>query len=477
MREGVTRRSFENIPAERAVLGSILNEPQLFWQMNGSFRPDIFTTETHRNIAAAIKFLGDSGREISPHSVLTQLPPIQEGESEQTPEGYVAMMAAEASRRNLEARQEGHSGLAEELLSDLVAMHGRRRMREGGSLLIQRSGEDDGRDPSEVVDEIFDTIRRDVSSASLMSYSAGQALDEALALAASQKVIGLPWFIPQLDDLAGLMDPGFLIGLQADAKAGKTSFTLCLARHAAQYGKVLIFSMEMKRRQLAIRLASQISMVPELVIARGLYTEEQYKAVLAAKAILSGMRIEIVDKGRLTVRQMRAKAMEEKRRGDGEGNPLRLMIFDHLKIIQSERRGTEIEQIGDNMVCLKALTNDVEVPGVITMQRKRINPLAPRPSSEDAFGGGATLENVDIMVAVWREWKYLMDHPPAEDASEAKKKWYKDRLFQTDGKAEIINNASRYGKPGSVFCEFIGNCGLYRPFGSERPALIETSVF
>jgi replicative DNA helicase len=470
-RQLIERRQTDNLPAERAVLGSVLRSPHILHSMNGAFRPQIFASERHQQIAAAIKWLDDSNRPVSLEGVIGRLPPVSDDDEPFSVEGYL----------NTLVHDQATPGIAEDLLSDLIDKAGRRKMAELGRKLAAASMEDDGRDPVEVLEALFDEARGEISSGAVQSVPIGLAMDKAMDIAnrraRGEQAVGVPWFMSELDSILGLMEPGHLIGGLADAKAGKSSFGINVLRHAGNFGPVIFFSMEMEEWQVGVRMLSQESRVPEGDIYRGLYTDRQLEAIMEAKARITKLPIEIVDTPRMTIAQMRAKAMEWKRRQGG----LAFTLVDQLKVIRSERKFVnQMEAIPEHMVGLKAMGSDLGCPLMVLMQRTRgsLNRPNPRPTSDDGYGGGATLEGVDTMVGIWRKEKWMEERPPADDATQsAKAKWEKEK-DEVRGKAEIIALARRYGKPnGSVMCRFVGECALYESLNVAQRQLVSNSAF
>ena len=468
------RRVLESVGTERAILGSVLMDPDVIYELNGEFRPELFTVPSHINIAKAFVALNREGRQINIPAVLPRLPPQEESdEPRMSDEGYLAFLAKEKA-----APSE-----ACDLLSDLAAMHGRRKLAEIGQKMIQVSNVDDGRDPSEVLDSIIEEARAEIVvngvHATALCESLTKALDMARDRAQGKRAGGMPWFMSGLDGIMGPLEQGNLIGVLCDPKMGKTSFGLQCARHAANFGETLVFSHEMSDVEVSTRLLSQESRVSEEVIAEGKYSDAQFEACMNAQATLNRLRLHIIDK-RMTVAQMRAKCMEHKRR-----HGLVFVLIDHLKLIRVEGRPKDrwegFEQI---MSDLKNMAKDLDVPVMILMQRTResIKRDNPRPQASDAFGGGATIENVNSLLAIWRPEEWLAQHKPTETVSVNQPKRYRGEDEETQmqkwefdmakwaGKAELINLARRRGKGNqSIMCRFHGDYGRFDPDHERQP--------
>jgi replicative DNA helicase len=456
------------------VLGSVLSQPDLIYDMNGTFRPDIFTVANHQHIAKAMLDLSKAGRQIAIPALLGLLPPQKDDDEPFSPDGYCYLLL----------KEHADPTLAQDVLSDLVGMAGRRKLQDVARQLLDASTADDGRDASEILDALVAEAKSGVVSDAVPSITLRDAVAKTLQIAEERaqgaRPLGIPWFMRELHNIMGYMAPGHLIGVLADAKAGKTTLGLQQARYASDFGNVVFFSLEMSFEDVTFRLLAQESRVSEEAIAEGKYTTAEYDAIMTARAKLDRVPIHIVDKPDLTVAQMRTKAMEVKRRNGG----LSFVLVDYLDFIRpADRSAPMVERYQQVMRDLVAMAKDLGCPVMLLMQRTRESGkrLNPRPQRGDAFGGGATIQSVHAMLAIWREEVWLNENKPSGDEPRARSKDEKtpyeawsDRLFKCEGKAELINLARRRGKGGGwVACSFKGEYGLYEPL--DRPAQVGLS--
>ena len=138
-----------------------------------------------------------------------------------------------------------------------------------------------------------------------------------------------------LDEFLGGFQHSDLIIVGGRPSMGKTSLVLNIARNAAveQGACVALFSLEMARESLVLRLLSSESGVNLSRIRLGLHTEEEEKRIMDATGMLSEAPIYIDDSPQLRIVEMRSKA----RRLHFE-HDIDLIILDYLHLMQGEGR-------------------------------------------------------------------------------------------------------------------------------------------
>ncbi|UCH43862.1 MAG: replicative DNA helicase, partial [Dehalococcoidales bacterium] len=130
-----------------------------------------------------------------------------------------------------------------------------------------------------------------------------------------------------LDEILGGFQRSDLIIIAGRPSMGKTSLALSIARNAAieQGACVALFSLEMARDSVVLRLLSSESEVTLNRIRLGHHTETEERRIMDATGILSEAPIYIDDSPRLRVTEMRSKV----RRLYFERG-VNLIVVDHL---------------------------------------------------------------------------------------------------------------------------------------------------
>jgi replicative DNA helicase len=257
-------------------------------------------------------------------------------------------------------------------------------------------------------------------------------------------VTGIPTGFKDLDRLTAGLQPSDLIIVAARPAMGKTSFALNIALHVALEAKipVAIFSLEMSREQLIMRMLSSEAGIDGQRLRTGFLDEEDWLLLTTAMARLSEAPIYIDDTPNITVMDIRAKA---RRLVQEQGQAL--ILLDYLQLVNSRRsfesRQQEITEISRG---LKALARELQVPVVALSQLSRAveQRQDKRPVLSDLRESGAIEQDADVVAFIYRDEYYNPD-------TETKK-----------GIAEIIIGKQRNGPTGVVQLAFLKDSMRFR---------------
>ena len=238
--------------------------------------------------------------------------------------------------------------------------------------------------------------------------------------------------------ISGLNNSDLLI-LAARPGMGKTSLALNIALEVGKHsGKnVAIFSLEMSREQLGMRLISTECLIDNKKLITGrLSGEDEWARTAMAVAALSQAKIYIDDDSSLSVADMNAKCRRIKDLG--------LVVIDYLQLMQSAggpARNNENRQqiVADISRSLKIMAKELNVPVLCLSQLSRANESRSagqrRPMLSDLRESGAIEQDADIVMFIYRESYY-------EDDTE------------NPNIAECIVAKNRHGEPGTVMLEW-----------------------
>jgi replicative DNA helicase len=219
---------------------------------------------------------------------------------------------------------------------------------------------------------------------------------------------------------------------------GKTALALNIASHAAvEMGlPVAIFSLEMAKEQLAMRMLASEAKVDSQCLRQGRLGETDWPKLTIAAGRISDAPIFIDDTPAIMVLEMKAKA----RRLKAESG-LELIVLDYLQLMRSggykDSREQEISEISRS---LKALAKELRVPVVALSQlnRKVEDRTNRRPQMADLRESGAIEQDADLIAFIYRDEVYNK----SEDNPEK-------------GMAEIIIGKQRNGPVGIVKLAFL----------------------
>jgi replicative DNA helicase len=201
----------------------------------------------------------------------------------------------------------------------------------------------------------------------------GQAYDRLEYLHEHRgQILGIPTGLSGLDTLLGGFQPSDLIILAARPSVGKTSLALNIAQHAAvrEGKKVGVFSLEMSKEQLALRLLSAASGINPRPLQTGFMEETDWSKIAQVMNDMHTAPMWIDDSPGLSVMELRTKA----RRLEAEQHGLDLIIVDYLQLMQPSsptRDGNRVQEVSEISRGMKQLARELKVPLIALSQLSR----------------------------------------------------------------------------------------------------------
>jgi replicative DNA helicase len=250
-----------------------------------------------------------------------------------------------------------------------------RRLVEAGTKIVQLGYASDGADADEIVDrasaEIYGVTDRRLSEDYLpLSDIMEGALDEIEAIGSrGGAMVGVPTGFIELDQLTNGLHPGQMIVLAARPALGKSTMGLDLARSASiRHGLAsCIFSLEMSRNEIVMRLLSAEARVPLHHMRSGSMTDDDWNRLARKMGEVSSAPLFIDDSPNMTMMEIRSKCRRLKQRHE-----LRLVVIDYLQLMTSGKRVESRQQeVSEFSRQLKLLAKELEVPVVAISQLNR----------------------------------------------------------------------------------------------------------
>ena len=269
------------------------------------------------------------------------------------------------------------------------------------------------------------------------------AVDEPLAPGSGPIMSGYN----DLDELLGGMQPSDMIILGARPALGKSSLAVNISLNAARNGSVVgIFSLEMSREQLGLRILSSDAEIDSHRLRLGLVTEAEEQRIINSIGQLSELPVYVDDTPFQGMVEMRSKA----RRLSLE-HGLDLLVVDYLQLIQGRGRGdNRVQEISEVSRSIKGMARDLRVPVITCSQLSRLVENRPghRPQLSDLRDSGSIEQDSDVVMFIHREDIYYTE----ED-------WEQQFPGRTYPKnvAEIIVAKHRNGPTGNVKLIFRDN--------------------
>lgn len=245
-----------------------------------------------------------------------------------------------------------------------------------------------------------------------------------------------------------------LVILAARPSMGKTSLAMGIAQHAAIRQKlpVAVFSLEMSKEQLCLRMICSEARVDGHSLRTGYLKDEDWRRVGEACATLSDAPIFIDDSPDISALEMRAKC----RRLMAE-HGLGLVVVDYLQLMRGQRRSdNRTQEIGEISRSLKSLARELRVPVLALAQLSRAVEQRPdkRPMLSDLRESGSIEAEADLVIFIYRDAYYKMKEAMSADLEEAEKEERRQRGEDKVEEAELIIAKQRNGPTGKVMVAF-----------------------
>ncbi len=402
--------------AEISVLGAMLLSSDAAAKAMETLRAEDFYQDAHQLIFSAILDLFNQARPVDVVTTSEQL--RQNGHLEQI--GGLAYLMEVANLVPTAAHLEHYAQVvrATSMLRQIIAV--------ATDLITVAYRADKG--PQDILDQaqaaLFQLAQRghqDVARLQEVLIETFTRLEELYS--SHGKLVGLPTGFTDLDRMTAGLQASDLVVVAARPSMGKTMLCLNLARHVALHEKVpvVIFSLEMSREQLALRLLSAESEIEGHRLRTGELDGEAWSKLSLALGRLGESPIYIDDTPGISSLELRAKARRMKAQHD-----IGLVIVDYMQLMQGRRSENRQQEISDISRSLKALARELKVPVVTLSQLSRAveSRTDKRPMLSDLRESGAIEQDADVVAFLYREDYYSKEteHPEITEVIVAKQR-------------------------------------------------------
>jgi replicative DNA helicase len=191
---------------------------------------------------------------------------------------------------------------------------------------------------------------------------------------------------------------------------------LDIARSAALHHSMpsVIFSLEMGRNEITMRLLSAEARIPLQNMRKGTMREEDWTRLARTMGDVSDAPLFIDDSPNMSLMEIRAKCRRLKQR-----HGLRLVIVDYLQLMTSGKRVESRQQeVSEFSRALKLLAKELEVP-VIALSQLNRGPeqrTDKKPQMSDLRESGSIEQDADMVILLHREDMYEKESPRAGEA-------------------------------------------------------------
>ncbi len=443
--------SFDNInmpfslEAEQAVLGSILVDSSCLSQAAVYISPDSFYLPQHQAIFSAMILADGSGMKIDPLVILEQL--VQQGvydnASGRTYLLELAQMVPSTSNVEMYAkivREKFYLRTLISISSETIDMAV--AQEETADILLDNAEQ-----------RIYNIRQGKTSNApsKLRDIIVNDVYDRLQKLTGEDKDLykGFTTGFADLDKVLTGLNRSDLILIGARPAMGKTSFALNLARNVAAVGKrkVLFFSLEMTKEQLAMRVLGTEARVSSMKMRNGNISPDEWIKLGNATSALNDCELYFDDTSTITVPEMKAKI---RRLGGVE-----CVIIDYLGLIKgSTRSENRVQEVSEITRGLKMMAKDLNIPIVCCAQLSRGTEgrgKSHKPQLADLRESGSIEQDADIVMMLYRP-DYYKGEKDDEEVTEQQ---------ASVNTVEVIVAKNRHGETGTVEFAWDGEHTLF----------------
>lgn len=429
--------------SERAVLAGVLLDPSRLPAVSERLTAGDFYSERHRTLYQVMIDLQLADMEIDLRTVQARLEQQERLESV----GGVAYLAS----LDLDLPDLARLDTYVELIKERSV---RRRLIDACGQ-ITRMSLDGGVEAAEALDQAEkvvlelgeEAIRRGFVPLQEVFHTTLAELEEK----PDRVLAGVSTGYVDLDKITLGFHPGNLVILAARPGVGKTSLALNIAQHVAlrEDKSVGIFSLEMSREELALRILSAEANVEFHRLRSGHLSQTHWSRLLKSVKGMTGKSLYIDDTANPSLLEVASKT----RRLKAEKG-LDLVVIDYLQLMEAggryENRNLEISAITRHF---KQLAKELAIPVLCLSQlsrRPEQRGKDHRPQLSDLRESGSIEQDADLVMFIYRDDMYNdeSEHP---------------------GEAELILSKHRNGQTGTVNLVFLGEMTKFCNLSREAP--------
>ena len=430
MNELLGRQVPHSATAEQAILGSMLIDPSCITEVIDKVRSADFYINANREIFDTMFGMFSYGQTIDPVTVLDQMKVLGVYHQDTSQQYILELMQITPTAANVLE----YAAIVRDraLLRNLVVA-----ADEISAMVYEGSGQ--AETMLEAAERKIYALRKDRTVGGLLPVS--QVIQNVYgiiseAASSENSIPGLTTGMEDLDKTILGLGGGDLILVASRPGMGKTSIALNIALHVGKTSNktVAVFSLEMAREQLAMRLLANQGVIDSQKLQTGRINQEEWKRVNSAATIISATDIRIDDNPTLTVADMNAQCRRL--------NNLGLVVIDYLQLMQAAGSGSSYanesrtQAVSDISRMLKIMAKELNVPVLCLSQLSRANESRQdkRPMLSDLRESGAIEQDADVVIGLYREGYYDKE---CENPNEAEAIILKNRRGET-GKLKMM---------------------------------------
>ena len=437
--------SIYSINIERAVLSSILFNPDEIEDVLGILKAKDFYLPAHQKIFAVMEKLHNDDMPIDEEFIRKRV-----SAKDVDDDILIEILSANPITNTLAYTKEIKDGSVKRELSTLATT-------------IKKVAIEDDIPATQAVDTVQNELYKiTTDSASSELKDIHVITDDTLSYIKRMKELGGKHLIGEttgfyeLDKKTTGFNDGDLIIIAARPAMGKTALVLNMALKNVEANKgVIFFSLEMPAEQLMLRMLAAKTSIELQNLRKGDLNDQQWSTLSAAFEDLNKKKLFVDDGGSVNINQLRARV---RKLAQNKDNNISLVIIDYLQLMQGTGNKDRHQEVSDISRGLKMLAREMKIPIIALSQLNRGLENRPdkRPMLSDLRESGSIEQDADIIMFVYRDDVYK-ERDEARKEKEAKDKGdeYKSSFVNKPiEEAEVIIGKQRNGPIGTVKLDF-----------------------
>ena len=354
----------QDVAAEQSVLGGMLMSKDAIADVVETLRGNDFYRPAHEAIYDAVLDLYGRGEPADAVTVSAEL----------TKRGELARIGGAPYLHTLlsSVPTAANAGYYARIVRERAVL---RRLVDAGTRIVQLGYATDGGDVDDLVNtaqaEVYAvTERRTAEDYVPLKDVINSTMEEIDAAShRGEGMVGVPTGFTDFDMLTNGLHPGQMIVVAARPAVGKSTLGLDIARSASIRNGLtsVIFSLEMSRNEISMRMLSAESQVPLQNMRKGTMRDEDWTRLARTMGRVSEAPLFIDDSPNMSLMEIRAKCRRLKQRHD-----LKLVVIDYLQLMSSGKRVESRQQeVSEFSRAIKLLAKELEVPVIAISQLNR----------------------------------------------------------------------------------------------------------
>lgn len=427
-----------SIEAEQALLGCLLLDTRIQVEISAYLKEDDFFAESHKYIFTAMNELIKANK---PVDFVTLTDALEKNGALEQAGGieYITELT------NVMPSAAGYNRYLDIVLRDSML----RRLMSGAGEIIEecKKSTDEKNSLAFAEKKVFDISNTaDTSEIVKIGSIIPDVMTKLDELSKDKsKFRGIKTKYRGIDALLNGVHESDLMILAARPAVGKTSFAMNLVENIALQGySCAVFSLEMSKEQLGMRLLCSTANVSMEHALKGQLDRSEWLKIAKAKEQLSNAKIYINDSAMITPNEVLSQCRRLKRKSG-----LDFIMIDYVQLMSpgsNKKDSNRQQEVSEISRTLKILAKEINVPVLALSQLSRAAESENRrPQLADLRESGAIEQDADIVMFIHRPDKKASE----KDIAEGKVK---------PNVAELIIAKHRNGPTGTVKLYFKGEC-------------------